>query len=354
MSEIPESQGGNELTARRKTFGVLALACTLVLSAVPAQAVPASKIAQARSVKAQIEALDTRVEMAAERYNEASDKHSALVAKKKKAYARLKKVEKRMGVVQKHLNTRANSMYRTGQLGFVDVLLGAQSFEEFASTWDVLRDLNASDAESVDELKGLRTEYKAAHKDVRAKEQAAAKQVAVMAANKRSIETQLADRKRKLTGLEAEIAALEAAEERARAASAASFTSSGGGGGRNYPPPSRKARSEVVPYAMKFIGVPYRWGGTTPSGFDCSGFTQYVYRNAAGISIPRVSRAQIGAGERVSRSDLAPGDLVFFGSPIHHVGIYVGGGRYIHAPHTGARVRIDSMQRRGYAGACRP
>jgi cell wall-associated NlpC family hydrolase len=173
-----------------------------------------------------------------------------------------------------------------------------------------------------------------------------------MTANKRSILGQLAERKRKLSGLESEIAALQAAEERARAARRVSYSSGGGGG--DYPPPTNQARSEVVPYAKRFIGVPYRWGGSSPSGFDCSGFTSYVYRNAAGISLPRVSRAQIGAGQRVSRKDLQPGDLVFFGSPIHHVGIYVGGNSYIHAPNTGARVRIDSLNRGGYAGACRP
>jgi cell wall-associated NlpC family hydrolase len=79
----------------------------------------------------------------------------------------------------------------------------------------------------------------------------------------------------------------------------------------------------------------------------------FVYRQV-GVSLPHSSRAQIGYGERVSRSDLRPGDLVFFGSPIHHVGIYVGGGSYIHAPRTGDVVRISSMNRSGYAGACRP
>ncbi|MDH4139710.1 MAG: NlpC/P60 family protein [Coriobacteriia bacterium] len=104
---------------------------------------------------------------------------------------------------------------------------------------------------------------------------------------------------------------------------------------------------------MRYLGAPYRWGASGPNAFDCSGFTMFVY-SQVGVSLPHSSRAQLGCGERVSRSDLQPGDLVFFGSPIHHVGIYVGGGNYIHAPHTGAVVRIDPLSRGDYSGACRP
>lgn len=104
---------------------------------------------------------------------------------------------------------------------------------------------------------------------------------------------------------------------------------------------------------MRYLGAPYRWAAAGPNAFDCSGFTMFVYRQV-GVSLPHSSRAQIGHGQRVSRGDLQPGDLVFFGSPIHHVGIYVGGGNYIHAPRTGDVVKISSMNRSGYAGACRP
>jgi cell wall-associated NlpC family hydrolase len=79
----------------------------------------------------------------------------------------------------------------------------------------------------------------------------------------------------------------------------------------------------------------------------------YVYRQV-GVRLPHSSRAQIHVGERVSRSDLKPGDLVFFGSPIHHVGMYVGGGTMIHAPQTGDVVKFSSINRSNYAGACRP
>ena len=93
---------------------------------------------------------------------------------------------------------------------------------------------------------------------------------------------------------------------------------------------------------MRYLGVPYRWGGASPStGFDCSGFTMYVFAQV-GISLPHSSYAQYGMGSPVSRSQLAPGDLVFFNG-LGHEGIYIGGNQFIHAPHTGDVVKISSM-----------
>ena len=90
------------------------------------------------------------------------------------------------------------------------------------------------------------------------------------------------------------------------------------------------------------MGVPYKWGGTTPKGFDCSGFTQYVFKKA-GVSLPRTSSAQGKVGTKVSRSELRSGDLVMFPG---HVGIYIGDGMFIHSPSPGKSVRIDDLSTR--------
>ena len=100
---------------------------------------------------------------------------------------------------------------------------------------------------------------------------------------------------------------------------------------------SNASRSQIVAYAKQFIGVPYVWGGSSPKGFDCSGLTSYVYRNAAGIKLPRRAKHQRGAGKFVSRSQAQPGDMVNYSS---HVGIYLGNGYMIHAPKPGDRVKI--------------
>ncbi|WHY66465.1 C40 family peptidase [Neobacillus sp. SuZ13] len=98
---------------------------------------------------------------------------------------------------------------------------------------------------------------------------------------------------------------------------------------------------ELIAYAKQFLGVKYVWGGTTPNGFDCSGFTQYVFRHI-GISLPRVSRDQQDIGTSISPYNVKKGDLIFRGNPAHHVGIYIGGGKYIHAPQTGDVVKIST------------
>ena len=99
--------------------------------------------------------------------------------------------------------------------------------------------------------------------------------------------------------------------------------------------------------SLHLRGVPYQWAGSTPSGFDCSGFTRYVYLQL-GIELPHSSYGQWDAGRHVSRSELLPGDLVFFDG-LNHVGLYLGHGRFIHAPHTGTVVSIDSLNTGWYA-----
>ena len=100
------------------------------------------------------------------------------------------------------------------------------------------------------------------------------------------------------------------------------------------------SRSSIVAYAQRFVGLAYLWAGTSGFGFDCSGFTSTAYR-VSGMTIPRDSRDQARAGTAVRRSALRPGDLVFFssGGVVHHVGLYIGGGRMLHAPHTGTKLQ---------------
>jgi peptidoglycan DL-endopeptidase CwlO len=115
---------------------------------------------------------------------------------------------------------------------------------------------------------------------------------------------------------------------------------------------SSASANAVIANAKQYLGVPYVWGGSTPSGFDCSGFVSYVYRSV-GISLPRTSSAQQNVGTRISLNQLQPGDLVFRGSPAYHVGIYIGGGQYIHAPQTGDVVKIAPFNPSKFSTASR-
>jgi hypothetical protein len=112
-------------------------------------------------------------------------------------------------------------------------------------------------------------------------------------------------------------------------------------------------RKELVKTAKRFIGIPYRWGGTTAeNGFDCSGLTMVSYR-LNGLNLPRVSRSQYKAGKWVAKAKLRPGDLVFFatkgGTRVTHVGMYAGNGEFIHAPRTGKKVRMEKLSNKFFA-----
>jgi cell wall-associated NlpC family hydrolase len=161
-------------------------------------------------------------------------------------------------------------------------------------------------------------------------------------------------------------AAADAATERAQRARASRDAnraeppadrdnSSGDNGGdnavANVPVTGRGAAA--VRFAYDQIGKPYSWGQDGMGSFDCSGLTSRAW-GSAGVSLSHSSRAQFGEGRRVSRSEIEPGDLVFFGSPIHHVGIYVGGGQMINAPQTGDQVGVRAAFRGDYVGAVRP
>ncbi len=113
------------------------------------------------------------------------------------------------------------------------------------------------------------------------------------------------------------------------------------------PPPALPKASEVAVHAMGFMGVPYRWGGQeAETGLDCSGFVRAVYQQILGVNLPRTSDRQAAVTQTIDIKDLAPGDLVFFNTmrqAFSHVGIYVGEGRFVHAPRTGERVRLERM-----------
>lgn len=341
-------------TTRRLAAALLIMAMVSAASPVAAIAAPLStKRAQAVAIKAKIDALQTKAEIATEDWNEAKIEYDGLHAKVVKIGARLAANKSRTDALQTSLNVRAEAMYRSGPLGLLDVLLGAISFEDFATRWDLLNEMNKQEADAVAELKTLREEAVAAQAELKVSEAAAKKVYSVMAARRSSILKDEAQAKALLRGVEKEIAALEAANRARRAADARAHGGTRGGTGWNWGDPVRAPRAGVVGIAMKYLGCRYVWGASGPRTFDCSGFTMFVYAQV-GVRLPHSSRMQIHHGAYVSRSNLRPGDLVFFYNPIHHVGIYIGGGKMIHSPHSGDVVSIDPIDGRGFVGGCRP
>ncbi|WP_329175449.1 C40 family peptidase [Streptomyces sp. NBC_01477] len=183
-------------------------------------------------------------------------------------------------------------------------------------------------------------------------------------ADLRAAQAKVADHKRtlqaKLAAAQALLAQLTTAQRAAVAASDGPGSPAGASAARDtvrvplaaIGAPSPRA-AQAVAFAYRALGLPYVWGATGPNAYDCSGLTQAAWRSA-GVSLPRTTYTQINAGTRVSRSELQPGDLVFFYSGVSHVGLYIGGGDMIHAPHPGSPVRIAPISEMPFAGAVRP
>jgi cell wall-associated NlpC family hydrolase len=243
------------------------------------------------------------------------------------------------------LSARLVSLYTSGEESALEVLLGSASLDDLLDRVDTVNRLSDQDTRIVNEVRTFRTEIKQREVELTQARVEQTQIVAAQAAKRDSIKAQLGERQRLLNSIKAEIARMQAAERQRQQqlASEAQTRISNSGGGN----PTGHYGGGVVGIAMQYLGVPYVWGGASPSGFDCSGFTMYVYAQV-GVSLPHNAAMQYGLGSAVSRENLAPGDLVFFNG-LGHVGLYIGGGQFIHAPHTGDVVKISSLSESWYA-----
>lgn len=342
----------------RTVLRPLAAACLAVAmvasTAAPVAADPlADKRAQAAKVQAQVSALDTAASLADENYNVARDRYAKLNGEVHAAQRKVARLDTKTLVLQTALGKRADAMYRGGgTLANLEMLLSTRSMADFNAVFEGLLTIGKQDAETVSELKTARAEADAARAVLVIAAAKAARQKAAMAAAANAVHVQLANRTRLLASINADIRKI-IADQQAREAALARARWGGYIDLGGNPPTSSKGAAAVW-YAEKALGHPYEWAAAGPSTFDCSGLVMWAYSHV-GISLPHSSREQINSGTRVGRAYLQPGDLVFFGSPIHHVGMYVGNGTFIEAPHTGANVRFATLADRGdYAGACRP
>ncbi|MHB0979752.1 MAG: C40 family peptidase [Thermoleophilia bacterium] len=348
-----------------------------IASADPAAVSSAKREAQA--LREQVQELDDTLEAAREDYSYAKLQLDETQKAIETNQAHLAQAETDLGIANDRLEQRVVNIYRNGRVGLLDALFGADSFGDFINRFDLLTLIGVQDGVVLGQVSTYREDV-ARRKEQLASDQQKQKELLAQAKDATArVEQKLAERKKLLAGKEKEIAQLEReeeqrqrklAEEAAKAAEAArkaaqrarqqtTSTKKGSSGGSSagasqpsHNVPSSSVGGSVVDVALRYVGVPYVWGGESPSGFDCSGLVKYSFAQV-GVSLPHSSRALYGVGEAVARSDLQPGDLVFFGSPIHHVGIYVGGGNMVHAPYTGANVRVNSIDRSNYTGARR-
>jgi cell wall-associated NlpC family hydrolase len=355
------------LTPIRKTtfVGLLSLLVLLVLVATAAAGPISAKKQRLAAVQAKLDKVYAQSDLAVEKYNEATTKLQNVDERIARNQHLLKVAEYKLGVANDHLTSRARQVYKAADAGIIDVVFASQTFDDLLTQLDVMQRLAQSDASVVHAATAYRQEIGDRRLALEADRKVAVKLVAQRQESKNQVlalqstlESAAGGLKNEIADLEAkaaaaakakaEAAALAAAQASASSGSSGSSGSSssggGGGGGGTVVDPGGSGRSSVVGIAQRYLGVPYVWAGASPSGFDCSGLTMYCYAQI-GIGLSHGATDQQRASTPVPLSALQPGDLVFFGSAAYsyHVGIYVGGGSMIHAPHTGAVVSYGSI-----------
>jgi peptidoglycan DL-endopeptidase CwlO len=351
---------GRKRQALAFLIGIAVLCAAASANATPGSV--AAKQAQAQQVLAQIQQIDQSMGAAVEQYNLANVRLQKIESDQQENRRQLTLTRANLKIAQASLAARLVSTYTSStDNSTLSLLLGSTSFEDLLNRIEAVNSTSQQDASIVHQV----TSFKAAIQQHRAELQKAHSQqqtvVAQKAAQKQRIESQLASRRQLLSSIKGQIAqikAAEAAQQRRLAASAQArisgeppVSATGVGVSASTPEGSVVAppnvHGGVVGIAMHYLGVPYVWGGSSPRGFDCSGLVVYVFAQI-GVSLPHSSYAMYAMGTPVSMSQLQPGDLVFF-TGASHMGIYIGGGQFIHAPHTGDVVKISSMT--GYYSA---
>ncbi len=344
------------------------LAVGLSIPVANAYAAPSDdKQAEANAALEKLNQYQSELDQASANYEAAHQEQLDAEARVDEAQSQIEEKTAQIQNDQQRLGERARDMYRSGDTSFIDVILGASSFEQFATTWNMLETLNSNDAELVSETKNARVELEAAKKEAQEQAQVAsdkaeeAKSIASNAEAKASemqsvydnlsAEAQALVQQEQAAAEQAQQQAAAAAEENGTAGSSASSNSGSSNSGSSSSSSSNSGSSSssntnnnkqqtvtgntVVDRAYSQLGKPYSWGAVGPNSFDCSGLVSYCLTG----SYSRLGTTYTFLGwTRVTNPQ--PGDVV---TNDHHCGIYIGGGQMIHAPQTGDVVKISSV-----------
>lgn len=333
------------------------LAAAATLSVLPAGVGHADPKPSLREVEQRVNALNDKVDLAVESYAESKIALSAAKRGAAVAQARVAAAQEQLDTIKRAMGNVAAAAYRSGGTDQFVQLVNTSTPQTFLDRASSLNRIAAGQSAQMAAAATARHRLASVRADAARSQVAAATVAKAMATQKNTIENALAEQQRLLSSLKADErarldklrqAAVRAARDAAQRASRSRSLSL-----PTYNGPASGRAGVAVQEAYNQLGKPYVWGASGPSSFDCSGLTMWAWGHA-GVSLSHSSEAQYNEGQHVSQADVQPGDLVFFGSPIHHVGIYVGGGNMINAPHSGDVVRIAPAFRGDYVGATRP
>jgi cell wall-associated NlpC family hydrolase len=322
----------------RGTVALCALSAAAALGAVPAHAVPGT------GTRAEVDRLYEEAEKATQAYDKADERAGELRREVRDAQDHIARQQQRVNELREQLGALAGAQYRSGGIDPTVALLFSADPDDYLDKASTLDRIGVRQAGRLRELRSALRELAQERAEAAGTLAELERSRKAVAAHKRTVEQKLA-RARRL------INALPAAER-------AAYDRASRGGRTDLPGPTGVAAPDgraaaALAAARAALGRPYVWGANGPSGFDCSGLTQWAYAHA-GIRLPRTSQEQRFAGRRVPLSQARPGDLVVYRSDASHVALYAGHGQVIHAPYPGAPVRYDPVGMMPVSSVTRP
>ncbi len=341
------------------------LVAGLLLAVLGVSLLPGSAAAEPKpslgEVQQQVADLNRQAEQAAERYNTAKVQLTEATRRLRSVRNQYDVTQRRLDAMQTLVGRIAVASYKAGGIDSSVQLLLSDNPTVFLRQASDLTQVNRRQAAMLKGMEAARLQAAVDRKAVAEQRARAADLQAKIAAEKSTVEARLATARGLLGRLEAKQRARLAAMHRvafqravgARSDAMRASRSSRGGDFPTYDGPATGRAADAVRTAFAQLGDPYSWGAAGPNAFDCSGLTMYSWA-AAGVSLPHSSSAQYSVVQHVSIADLQPGDLVFYYSPISHVGIYIGGDRIIDAPYPGLNVHVTGLHSMPLVGAGRP
>lgn len=315
----------------RVTVLTATAAAAVALSSQAANADPKPTV---KDVKAQVDSLNSQAEQATQAYDGAKEQQDKLQKQVNDLQNKVAREQADLNKLRDGIGTLAASQYRNGGIDPSVQLFLSSNPNDFLDK-----------ASAMDQLSGRQAD---ALKQIQAEERLLAQQRAEASAKLAQLDSTRQELDQKKQDVQAKLSKAQDLLNSLTSQEKAQLASQDRANRDNQRPPlgggaaaSQRAAAALAA-AESVIGAPYEWGATGPSTFDCSGLTSWAYAQA-GISIPRTSQEQATYGTQVSESQLQPGDLVIFFSDAHHVGLYAGNGMVLHAPHTGANVRYESI-----------
>jgi cell wall-associated NlpC family hydrolase/outer membrane murein-binding lipoprotein Lpp len=393
------------MNGKKLKYSVSVAVLSTMILATPTFASPEnSKVTQSQinQTQGQIDAFETKMQQLDNQISDGMAKSEKLnndikaqQVKIVAAKAEIEKAKKDLDAHKKVYSERLRGYQSQGQqplITYAEILLSSDNISEFLTRSTAISQFLQSDSDllnglikkqkelenaqeqlhnELDKLKSVQDELAAEQKKIEEDKQTVQKELADSKNNLQLQQAQLAQQQaeelaqQKALQQAAELARQQAAQQAAQQAvqkaaaqqqaqqtSSGSSTSAPTTSTDNSNLTNSDKASKIIAYAEQFLGVPYVWGGSSPSGFDCSGLMQYVF-HSVGVSLPRTAAMQQNVGTRISPSQVQPGDLVFEGAPAYHVGMYIGGGSWIQAPETGDVVKISTYNSSKFSSAAR-